>query len=331
MPTSLQIAGIGKYLPERRIASEDLEARMGLEPGWILRTSGVAYRHYVSPHETNSFMGARALERALDQAGMVFEDLDLLLNASGSYEMPIPETACLIQKALGKGDSGIPCFTIDATCVSFVTAFDVATSLISSGRYRTIAIVSSEVASRSLNAAEWESATLLGDGAAAVILRPTPAGEPSAVLSAAMETYGDGALLTSVKGGGNALHPLHDPIAPEDYAFHMDGPAVLQTAFRKLPAFLPKLFDPTGFTMPEIDLLIPHQASKIALQRARRLFRLREEQIMSHLETHGNCIAASIPMALHDAIAEGRVQRGSRVCLLGTAAGLSIGGLVFIY
>jgi 3-oxoacyl-[acyl-carrier-protein] synthase-3 len=331
MPTSLQIAGIGKYLPERRVASEDLEAQMGLEPGWILRTSGVAYRHYVSPHETNSLMGARALERALDQAGLAFEDLDLLLNASGSYEMPIPETACLIQKALGKGDSGIPCFTIDATCVSFVTAFDVATSLISSGRYRTIAIVSSEVASRSLNRAEWESATLLGDGAAAVILRPTPAGEPSAVLSAAMETYGDGALLTSVKGGGNALHPLHDPIAPEDYTFHMDGPAVLQTAFRKLPTFLPKLFEPTGFTMPEIDLLIPHQASKIALQRARRLFRLREDQIMSHLETHGNCIAASIPMALHDAIAEGRIQRGSRVCLLGTAAGLSIGGLVFIY
>lgn len=331
MSVPLQIVSMGKYLPERQVSAAELEAEMGLEPGFIVARSGVANRHFAAPGESNSTMGARAMQQALDQAGLAFEDLDLMINASGSYDYPIPETSCLIQRALGKGDSGIPCFTVDATCLSFITALDVAAAFMASGRYRRIGIVSSEVASRSLNYKEWESATLLGDGAAAAIVAPAPAGSPSALLSSRMETYGQGAFHTYVAGGGNVRHPRHDEVQPDEYTFAMNGLAVLTSAFKRLRTFNKKLFAELGFSLQEVDIFVPHQASRVALEKAQQLFHLSDAQFVANLATHGNCIAASIPMALHDAIEAGRLERGMRVCLLGTGAGLSIGGTVLIY
>ncbi|PIQ23018.1 3-oxoacyl-ACP synthase [bacterium (Candidatus Blackallbacteria) CG17_big_fil_post_rev_8_21_14_2_50_48_46] len=326
----IQIAGMGKYLPPLRVSSAELEIKMGLEPGWILEKSGVEFRHYVE-EDSNSSMGAKALEKALTNAEMEYEELDLIISAAGSYDYPIPDTSCLIQKAAGKGLSGIPSFTVDATCLSFLTALDLAACLIEIGRYRNIAIVSSEIASKSLNPQEWESSTLLGDGAAAAILRPTPEEETSAVLSAAMETYGDGAFYTWVKGGGNVFHPRIEAEDREAYTFHMNGPAVLGMAFRKLRPFVKKLFQKLDFSLQEIELFVPHQASGVALEKAQSFFRLEDHQFMSNIRDHGNCIGASIPMALCDAISQGRVKRGDRVCLLGTGAGLSLGGLVMTY
>lgn len=326
----LKILGMGKYLPPRQMLSETLEAQMGLKPGWILSKSGVAVRHWAET-ENNADLGAKALQEALDKAGLLYEDLDLILNASGSYDHPIPDTSCLIQRAMGKGKSGIPSFTVDATCLSFITAMEVAASFLASGRYRKIAIVSSEISSRSLNFEEKESATLLGDGAAAAIVGLAEAGEPSQLLQSRLETYGDGAMYTYVKGGGNVLHPNSESGEPADFTFHMDGPKVLGMAFKRLRPFIKTLFKPLDFGLKECDFIVPHQASKGAIDTARRLFRWREDQYIDHLETHGNCIAASIPMALYDAIERGSIQRGHRVCLLGTGAGLSLGGLVFIY
>lgn len=331
MSVALQILSMGKYLPARQVSANELEIEFGLKPGWIKDKSGVISRHFAGPGESNSSMGAKALQQALDRAELRFEDLDLLINASGSYDYAIPETSCLIQRALGKGDSGIPCFSVDSTCLSFITALDVAAAFIASKRYRRIGIVSSEIASRSLNPKEWESSTLLGDGAAAAIVQATPAGQDSCLLSARMETYGNGALYTHIPGGGNVRHPRHDDVQPDEYTFTMNGVAVLTTAFKRLRNFNKQLFAGLDFSLQDIDLFVPHQASKVALEKAQQLFRLRDDQFMSHLETHGNCIAASIPMALHDAIQVGRLRRGQRFCLLGTGAGLSIGGVVLIF
>lgn len=329
----LKILGMGKYLPPRTVHSSTLEIQMGLKPGWILQKSGVEVRHWAE-HESNADLGAQALSEALQNAGLAYEELDLIINASGSYDYPIPDTSCLIQRAMGKGNSGIPSFTVDATCLSFIAALEVAASFLASGRYRRIAIVSAEISSRSLNPEEKESATLLGDGAAAAIVGIAPEGESSALLQSRLETYGDGAMYTYVKGGGNVLHPNAIATAganPTDFTFHMDGPKVLGMAFKKLRPFLKTLFKPLGFGLRDCEFIVPHQASKGAIDTARRLFRWREDQYINHLATHGNCIAASIPMALYDAISQNRITRGDRVCLLGTGAGLSLGGLVLVY
>lgn len=329
MSVPLQILAMGKYLPSHQVSSTELESQLNLSPGWIEAKNGVSVRHYVT-HESNSDLGAQALQRALDKAKLAYEDLDLLINASGSYDYPIPETSALIQAKMGQGNSGMPSFTVDATCLSFVTALDVAGAFLASGRYRTIAIVSAEVSSKSLNPTEKESATLLGDGAAAAIVQLAP-DSGSALLSSAMETYGSGAMYTHVRGGGNVCHPRDPEVNKADFTFHMDGPAVLGSAFRRLRPFVKKLFAELDFNLQDVDLFVPHQASKVALEKAQHFFRLSDAQFANYLAQHGNCIAASIPMALHDAIEAGRIQRGGRICLLGTAAGLSVGGAVLIY
>ncbi len=331
MENHVKIAGMGKYLPERVVTSEEIEKKMGLEPGWAESKSGVRERHFVSDKETCSYMGARALEKALKAANMEYEDLDAIVGASGSYDHPIPYNACLIQKEMGYEESGTPCWDIDSTCLSFVTALDIVSYLIEAGKYKNVAIVTSEIASRSLNYNERESATLLGDGAAAAIISKSTPEEGSKIIAAEMKTYSSGAFFTYVKGGGNIVHPNSPDRKDEDFTFTMKGMAILEMAFDKLPGFFRELFSEVDFTMRELDLLVPHQASKAGLDMAKTAFRLTDNQIMNNLLTHGNCIAASIPMALHDAIEEGRIKRGAKVCIAGTAAGLSIGGLVFIY
>lgn len=326
----VRILGTGKYLPKRVVLSEEIEEKMGLEKGWAISRSGVAERHFVED-ETCSYMGARALESTLENAGLKYEDLDAIVGASGSYDHPIPYNSCLIQKEMGKGDSGTPCWDIDSTCLSFVTAFDVVSYLVEAGKYNTVAIVTSEIASKSLNYKERETATLLGDGAAAVIIRKSKDNEESKIISADMETYSKGALLTLIKGGGNFLHPNEPNTKFEDFTFHMQGREILGMAFEKLPSFFTKLFKKANLPVKDIDLMIPHQASKVGLEMAKQYLGLSDKQFMVNIETHGNCIAASIPMALHDAIEQGRMKRGDKVCLVGTAAGLSVGGLIFIY
>jgi len=326
----VKIAGMGKFLPEKVVTAEELEAKMGLEAGWIVSRSGVQERHFVTT-ETCSYMGARSLERALANAGMEYEQLDAIIGASGSYDHPIPYNACLIQREMGKEDSGTPCWDVDSTCLSFVTALDVVSYLLEAGKYKNVAIVTSEIASKSLNYNERESATLLGDGSAAAILSKVEADEPSKILASDMKTYSRGAYHTYVKGGGNFLHPNAPDTKAEDFTFSMQGRAILEMVFSILPKFFQDLFKNVNFKINELDLFVPHQASKVAMEMAQQFFGLSDKQYMNNLLTHGNCIAASIPMALHDAIAEGRLKRGDRVCLAGTAAGLSVGGLIFNY
>lgn len=331
MKRPLKIVGMGKFVPGHVVTAEELELKLDLRPGWIARRSGVLKRHFVEAQDTCASMGAEALKRALASAQMDYSQLDLIIAASGSYDYPIPDSSCLIQKAMGQEDTGIPGFTLDSTCVSFITALDVASCLMASQRYRNIAVVSSEISSRSLNDKDIETSTLFGDGAAAAILTVPAPEETSAILAAHMQTYAKGAFNTYVKGGGNAFHPRNPEVPREDCSFRMEGPAVLLLAFEKLPAFVAQLFQQVDFSLNEIKLMVPHQASQIALERARQALGLQPEQMAINLPTHGNCIAASIPMALHDAIAAGQLERGDRVLLLGTAAGLTLGGVLLTY
>ena len=322
---------MGKYLPIRKVTANELEEKYGIPKGWIVKHSGVWIRHYATAVETGAYMGAKALEEALQKADLVFEDLDLIISAGASFDYPIPHRACWIPHEMGKLEAGIPCFDIDATCLSFISALDVASCLLDGKRYRKIAIVSSEISSKSLNYKDTESATLLGDGAAAAIVGLSTERKFSKVLSADMQTFSKGVAHTIVRAGGNVLHGRDKNIADERFTFHMHGRELLRLVMKITPPFIAKLFQPLDFGVKNVDLCIPHQASKAGLKMGRRLLQLKEEQYFSHLETHGNCIAASIPMALYDAIEAKRIVRGSKVLLIGTGAGLSIGGIVIVY
>jgi 3-oxoacyl-[acyl-carrier-protein] synthase-3 len=325
----LKIIGLGRYLPERVVPSSELEAMCGLSAGWVERRNGVRERRWVTD-ETSSFMSAQAALEALDEAKLKPNQLDLIINASGTAEQAIPDTGALIQRQLGLGKSGIPAMTVHNTCLSFITGMDVAGNYLQSGRYKNILIASCDVSSCGINPKEPESASLVGDAAAAVVVTRPDEGEPSSIHHAHLKTYGEGAYLTAIMGGGSARHPRFPNHNPDDDLFHMDGPAVLRMVRGIAADFLEELYPGLSKSLVDIDIVVPHQASKVGLLMLER-FGWPEAKIMRTIEWLGNCVAASIPATLYQAVRDGNIQRGNKVLIAGTGAGLSIGGLVLTF
>lgn len=331
MKYNIKIIGKGKHLPTQKISSIELEKRLSLNEGTIEQNFGVKNRYWVTEGESNSSMGALALKNALSDAGLVFKDLDILLNASATYDYPLPTTASFIQKELGESESGVPAFDINSSCISFLSGLEIASNFIHSGAYKRIGIVSSEISSRGLNINNTETFSLFGDGAVAFILEKSDGKSNCANFK--FNTYSEGAFYTSIKGGGNVMHH-HHPEAnkhSDDFYFKMEGSKVLRFTINKLNDFLFKYMNENGIKINEYQHIIPHQASKLGLQFLKKKHNLSSKQLHGSLSKYGNTIAASIPITLYDAINEKKINRGEKIFLVGTAAGITIGATELTY
>ena len=314
----------GKALPSQRITNETLSHMLGKPPSHIFKKSGVRERHFASDNESQSQLGAAALSNALQQAHLKPSDIDLLIGACGVPEQALPSTACFIAEQAGL-QPGTAAFDINASCLSFLTALRLAASLLGSSSYRRIAIVSCDLPSRGVNWNDPEASLIFGDGAAAVILENGQ--DTQGIRAFRFETYPAGRTFCEIRAGGTQCNPRMGAI-PEDYLFRMDGRAVFKMATQVIPGFLKTLMLDVEGGVNSIDLVIPHQASHLGMAHAARKLQLPESRIVNIYENHGNQVAASIPTALHEAITSGRAKPGSRLLLMGTAAGLSLGGLV---
>ena len=314
-----KIVATGRYLPPRIETSAELAHKLGIDAAWIDTHAGVEERRVSDLGMAE--MGARAAEAALGDG----PPPDLILNASGVPQQVIPDSSVYIQEALGM--SGTPSYSIHATCLSFLVALHSAAGLIAGGRYRRILIVSSELGTFGRNFEEPESAVLFGDGAAAAIVEPTPDGEASELLTFEMGTWPAGAHLTEVRGGGTRLHPNDPKTTPADNLFSMDGPGVYKMARRRVAMVLKKVLRATGLTQDDINLVVPHQASGPGVEAVAH-YGFPEERIVNIVRTQGNCVAASMPLALAEAHEEGRIARGDHLLLAGTGAGLSVAAAI---
>lgn len=330
MSLPMKILGVGRYLPERIVPSSEVEEICGIKPGWIERRTGVRERRWVGPGETNSIMGAKAARDAIADAGLKLEDIDLILCSSGTPEQAIPDNSALIHRELGLGTSGVACMSVHITCLSFLMALDIASNLIAQGRYNRILIVSSDIASVALNFKDPESAALFGDAAAAVVVGKTPDGEASAVHAARFETYSVGAHLTEIKGGGSRKHPGNPETTLDDFLFSMAGPKVYRLARQHQDAFFERLRPGLSKSPGSIKLVIPHQASLLAL-RALRRNGIDDDQVVITIDRFGNCVATSLPLTLYEAVKTDRLHRGDEFLLGGTGAGLTLGGIILTY
>jgi 3-oxoacyl-[acyl-carrier-protein] synthase-3 len=318
-PLKVKIASTGFYAPPRVETAAELAPRIGMSEEWILTRPGVGERRI--SEEPIEVMGARAARAAL--AGG--EPPDLIINASVTPRQLIPDTSVFIQDELGL--AGIPSFSVHASCLSFVVALNNAAALVAAGTYRRVLVVSAELGSNCRNVAEPESAALLGDGAAAAVLEATPMGEGSELVGFRMGTWPKGAALTEVRGFGQRRNPNDARTRPEDNLFTMDGPSVYKMALRRLPGLVRSLLADCGLGVADVDWLVPHQASGPGLAFFTRLG-VPPERTVDIVAEYGNCVAASIPMALAHLAASGRLRRGQRVLLLGTGAGFSVAGAV---
>lgn len=322
MALPVRIASIASYLPPRVETADDLAPRLGVTADWIRLHTGVARRHVSD--EPVEVMAAKAVRAAIGDG----PPPDLLLNASTTPRQAIPDTATFVLRELGW--TGIPAFTVHATCLSFLAAGDLAANLVAAGRYRRILVVSSELASTSRRWTEPESASLLGDGAAAAVFEPAPAGDASEWRTFEMATFPEGAELAQIAGCGVRKHPADPATRPEDALFTMNGPKLFRMTARFGGPLFERVRVASGFAMDEIDWFVPHQASGPGL-RVLRMFGIPESKVVSIVAECGNCIAASIPIALATAVADGRIQRGHKVALLGTGAGLSVAAAIVVF
>ena len=331
MPNAFTILGHARHLPARIVPSADLEDRLGLPRGWAVRHAGVSERHWVTT-ETNTDLGAAALQTALDRAGMQAADLDLVICASGSFDHPIPFNACLLLNKLAGANPRTASFDIDATCLSFVVALNVATAFLETGRYARIAIVTSEISSLALNPADPKTYCLFGDGAAAFIIGKAGLG-PGPTLRVAdvrFETHADGANLVGVDGGGAARYPVGKTLTDTDYFLRMEAFELLRFSLPRFTAFFDDLLKQNRLTVSDFDLIVPHQVSRVGLDHFTKTYTIEPACFWTNLARFGNCIAASVPLGLSEALDASRILPGNRVLLVGSAAGLSLGAMVLV-
>ncbi len=326
---AFRIRGVGKYLPKTIVSSGAIERELGLPEGYIYKMVGVKNRHK-AVEESNTYMGEQALREALSDAKMNIADIDCLIGASATFDYVIPNRSSLIKNAFKEAhELDFPCIDINTVCASFISALDYASLLLLTEEYNNIAIVSSEKSIKGLNPKDEETYSLFGDGAAAVIVSRTA--QNAGLIKYSSKSYSEGVKYTMIEGGGNLKHPKDFPYAPALYSFKMQGIKLLKNVKSILPKFFSDFFNRENNPMQDVDLIVPHQASKLGLKMLVALNGGKTDNIINQLENYGNCIAASVPMALVTSIKNNRLKEGDTCFLIGTAAGLTISGLLFKY
>lgn len=313
------IVAIDHTAPETIETAEDLAPRIGKSPEWILQHAGVPNRRVCLPGDDPTKLVASLAKPLMDRHG----EPDLIINAGAMVRQMVPDTSVFVARALGVCE--IPSFTINATCLSFVVALNTARALIGEGIYRRVLICSSEFPSRGRNYEQPESASLLGDGcAAAIVERDASCG---LIEHFKMKTWPEAATLAEVRGGGVMKKPCEPTTLHTDHVFDMQGDRLLRFALPRLRKFVREFLDEANLSHDDIAAVVPHQTSLAGMQIVPKLG-FEESRVVNILETYGNCVAASIPMALSVGAKQGAFQRGDRVLLLGTAAGMSIGAAI---
>lgn len=319
----IKIASIAHHVSDNKVSSGYLDLLRGKVQGSTEASTGVRNRHILSPNQSVAQFGAVALSRALDEAEMKPGDLDLLISAAASYDFPVPHNSAIIKSYIADDTALFNCFDVDATCLSFVNALEIACLYIQSGRYNTIAIVTSESASPGINPDDDHTFGLFGDAAVAVILQGTAVyGFQSVYVD--YENYCSGAMYAKVPIGGAVQRFVPDP-AEQDFFFQMKGKELISLTLRYLPDFVRKMEVSTGMNINDFDAVIAHQTSKFGNMYFEKSFLNDNTRMVNTLEEYGNCIAASIPLGLEKWWRTVGKEEPYDVLLIGSAAGVTLG------
>ena len=319
MTIRARIAGLGKYLPERVLTNQDLERMVDTSDTWIQERTGVRERHVAADDESASTMGIQAARQALEQAGVEPGELDLVIAATTTPDGLFPAVASLVQDGLGARRAGA--FDINAACVGFLSAISVASQFIASGAYQRILVTGSEVLSRMIDWEDRGTCVLFGDGAGAVLLESAAPGELGGIDALLLRS--DGSQAGSLYADGPCTPALAGARAEAHIV--MDGQAVFRSAVTGLANAAADAIAEAGLTIDDIALCIPHQANVRIIQAVAKSLSLPMDRVFVNLDRTGNTSSASIPLALAEAWATGRLQPGDRILFAAFGGGLSWG------
>ena len=314
------IAGVGSRLPDRVVPNAEFERLVETSDEWIRERTGIAERRFAAEGEVTSDLAVEAMRRALDEAGVAPEQVDLIVCATLTPDTPIPATAVWVQRKLG---ISCPAFDVNAACAGFSYALSTATAFIESGAAETVVVIGAEILSRVMDFGDRSTCVLFGDGAGAVVLRPS---DSPGVLGSVLGADGTAAEILIIPAGGSARPASFETVAAGDHVIRMPaGREVFKRAVVEMANACRQLLEKSGATPDDVDLLIPHQANaRIMVAVAERLGIGPDRAVVDVAEV-GNTSAASIPIALDRAWRAGRIREGDLVLLTSFGAGLAWG------
>ena len=314
------VEGIGSYAPARILANDELATMVETSDAWIAERTGIRERRIAADSESSADLGFEAALRALEDAGIPAQELDLIVAATASPDYYFPATASLIGDRLGADH--VAGYDLSAACTGFVYALAQAYSQVASGMATTALVVGTEVFSRLLDWSDRSTCVLFGDGAGAVVLRRDGGDGSRGLLGFEMGSDGKGGDLLSVAAAG------HRASQPEPPYVKMNGPQVYRFATRVVVESAERVLEAAGLDVSDVDVFAPHQANQRIIEHAAKRLGIRAERVLSNVAHYGNTSAASIPICLDEAYRDGRIRRGDIVLMVGFGGGLSWGSCV---
>jgi 3-oxoacyl-[acyl-carrier-protein] synthase-3 len=318
------IVGWGKYIPERVITNDDIAQFMDTSDEWIRTRTGIRERRFAAEHETTATMSVEATKLALDRARIVPGVIDLIIVATLTPEHIFPSTASLVQDAIGAKNAGA--FDLSAACSGFIYALSMGSAAIRAGSAKVVVVIGAETLSRVLDDQDRSTYPLFGDGAGAVVLQAHPV--PGGVLACELGSDGSGGEHLIIPAGGSKLPPSQRTVDERLHFVKMNGREVYRFATRIMGKAARQACNNAGVNVSDIDLFVPHQANIRIIQSASKALGITDDKVFTNLDRYGNTSAASVPIALCEAIEQGRVNTHDRIVMVGFGGGLSWGAAV---
>ena len=314
-----RITGWGKSLPERILTNHDLEQMVDTSDEWIVTRTGIRERRIAGPEETTSSMAVEACQKALKRAGVGPEEVDLVIVATSTPDYFCPPVSSMVQDRLGATRAGA--FTLVAGCTGFVYGLVTANQFIETGLYEKVLVVGVEKLSPAVDWTDRSTCVIFGDGGAAVLVEASD--QPTGILSCELGSQGQDWDALIAPGYGTAKPFSEETLRNGEHYLRMDGRRVFKFATRKMTDSVINVVRESGLTWDDVELVIPHQANARIIDLAVRRLKIDPEKVMVNVDRYGNTSAASIPLALCDALEEGRLKSGDHVVLVGFGAGLT--------
>jgi len=321
MPRLFQggIIATGSYLPDNVITNHHLEKIVDTTDEWIITRTGIRERRIADKDMATSDLATRAAEKALESSNLAAGDMDMIIVATVTPDMNFPSTACIVQKNIGAVNASA--FDLEAACSGFLYGIVVANQFIATGLYRNIMVIGAECLSKFVNWQDRNTCVLFGDGAGAVIISRVEEGY--GFLSQILGADGTGASLLTVEAGGSRRPASIETIEKQMHYIHMDGSEVFKFAVRIMASMAEEAVENAGLTKEDVDFLIPHQANIRIIEAARKRLGLPQDKVYVNLDRYGNMSAASIPVALDEAVRLGRIKKGDNIVMVGFGGGLT--------
>jgi 3-oxoacyl-[acyl-carrier-protein] synthase-3 len=322
-----KIASLATYVPPRVLTNADLERMVDTSDEWIIQRTGIRERHIVDPGVATSDLAKEAALRAIEQAGLTPADIQLIIVATTTPDTIFPSTACLLQDKIGAKNAWG--FDLGAACSGFTYALTVASQLIATGGHQHALVVGADVMSSIIDYTDRTTCVLFGDGAgAAVLSAATETDDGAGILDFAHEIDGSGGPALCMPAGGSKMPASHETVDQRLHYVHQDGMTVFRFAVRKTEEICRRLLDKNGLQPGDLDLFVSHQANRRIITSATEKLGVDPSRVVINIERYGNTTAGTIPLALSDALADGRLKKGNLVMLTSVGAGFTVGAVL---